>query len=98
MHFVLDNTELTVFIRIAQRVVVRTLGRIIRDGDFGAGSGVRAGVEEYGFLGVSGDYSDTVGVGECEVGIEEKEDARHGTGERECGMEFRPGEGVCVED
>lgn len=57
-----------------------------------------ARVEEYGFLGVSGDYGDTVGVGECKVGIKEKEDARHGARERECGVEFRPGEGVCVED
>lgn len=59
---------------------------------------MRAGVEEYGFLGVSGNYGNTVGVGECKVGIKEKENARHGAGERECGVKFRPGEGVCVED
>lgn len=49
---------------------------------------MRAGVEEYSFLSVGSDDGDTVGVGKRKVGIKEKKDARHGTGERERGMEF----------
>lgn len=59
---------------------------------------MRAGVEKYGFLSVSSDYGNTVGVGKRKVGIKKKEDARHGAGERECGVEFGPSEGVCIED
>lgn len=59
---------------------------------------MRAGVKEYGFFSVGGDDGNTIGVGECKVGIEEKKDACHGAGERERRMEFGPGEGVSVED
>lgn len=79
---------MSVLVCVTQRVVVGTLGRIIRDRGFGVGTGVCAGVEEYSFLSVGGDDGDTVGVGKCKVGIKEKKDARHGAGEGKRGMEF----------
>lgn len=59
---------------------------------------MRAGVEENCFFGVRSNHCDTICVREGEVGIEEEEDARQSTRERECRVKFRPGEGVRVKN